>query len=442
MANLRYAKNLTPGIGRLVDMVVVRGSGSYVWNDKNEKFLDFATGIGVTGTGHCHPKVVKAIQDQAANMIHAQVNISYHDRMLELMGKMLPIMPSAGGGGGGGGASPLDSFFFWNSGAEAVEAAVKLARHATQRPNVIVFRGGYHGRTMGTMAMTTSKYIYRAGFGPLMPSVNVAPFPYCAHCRLPKESGAECCLAPLEDLELMLKQECHPSEVAAMVIEPVQGEGGYVPAPASFLHGLRALCNKHGILLVADEVQSGVARTGRMWAVEHAGIVPDVLVFAKGIASGMPLSGFATRAELSATQPAGSMGGTYAGNIISCAAACATLDVIQEEGLVANAKARGDQLSSGLRDIAAKLQSLNGGKAIVRDVRGPGLMVGLELTAEPGSGAATRLSKACLKRGMILLTTSTFETVRFIPALNISAKEMDEGLGIFFDAMHEVFGSS
>lgn len=434
-AAAKYTKNLVPGIGRLSNMVLARGEGSYVWNDKGEKYLDFCTGIGVTGTGHCHPKVVKAIQDQAGKMIHAQVNISYHDRMLELMGKMLPVMPAKTGH-----PSRLDSFFFWNSGAEAVEAAIKLARHATKKQNVVVFRGSYHGRTIGTMALTTSKTIYRAGFGPLMPGVSVAPFPYCAHCRVPNASGSQCCGAALEDLDMMFKQECHPDEVAALLIEPVQGEGGYVPAPASFMHGLRERCDKHGILLIADEIQSGCGRTGKMWAVEHAGVEPDVLVFAKGIASGMPLSGFATREELSKTQPPGSMGGTYAGNIISCAAACATLDVMKDENLVHNAAIRGKQLMDGLKKIAAGMKTDGGGLGPVRDIRGLGLMIGLELTAPPGSGKAAALSLACLRRGMLLLTTSAYETIRFIPALNVSEKEIDEGLEIFEAAMAEVYG--
>lgn len=427
---MRFSRNLSPGIGRLTDMVVTGGKGSYFWTDQGEKFLDFATGIGVTNTGHCHPKVVGAIKSQADKMLHAQINISYHDQMLELVGKMLELMPMTPKEM----TSRLDNFFFWNSGAEAVEAAVKLARHATKKQSIIVFRGSYHGRTIGTMAMTTSKTIFRAGYGPFMPGVHVAPYPYCAHCTCPKPPGGGCCGQPLEDLELMLRQECDPNEVAAVFIEPIQGEGGYLVPPDDFLQGVRDLCDKYNILMVADEVQCGAGRTGKMWAVQNWGVVPDILIFAKGIASGMPLSGIVTTTDLARSQPAGSMGGTYAGNIVACAAANATLDVFEEENVFDNVKARGKQLKEGLQGIIER-----GGYADkIKDLRGIGLMVGLEFDAEPGTGVAMAVSKACLARGMVLLTTSAFETIRFIPALTISEKEMSEGLSIIEEALVEV----
>ena len=255
--------------------------------------------------------------------------------MLDLIERLKPKMPSA----------ELDTFFFANSGAEAVENAVKLARHATKRPNIIVFQGSYHGRTLGTMALTTSKTIYSAGFGPLIPGVHVAPFPYhqqwSAHKADPTKFDAEwCSQESLNQLEILLKQRSHPEETAAILLEPVQGEGGYIAPPASFMQGLRKICDKHGILLIADEVQSGFGRTGKMFAIEHTGVTPDIMVMAKGIASGYPISGIVSRKELMDRQPAGSMGGTYSGNAVACAAAKATLEIFEEENIIENVNAR------------------------------------------------------------------------------------------------------
>ncbi|CAM9371598.1 unnamed protein product [Discosporangium mesarthrocarpum] len=431
---IRYAKNLNPGMSRLANMVLVGGKGSYVWTDDGTRLLDFSTGIGVANIGHCHPRVVKAVQDQAARIMHAQVNIGYHDRMLELVPSLLEIMPS----GNSNEESPLDNFFFWNSGSEAVEAAVKIARQVTRKQNVIVFRGGHHGRTIGTMGLTTSKVIYRAGFGPFPSGGVVAPFPYCARCRA-RPQGGGCCGGPLEDLELLLKQESHPDETAAVLVEPVQGEGGYVVPPPGFMEGLRDFCDRHDILLIADEIQSGVGRTGEWWAVDHWGVVPDLLVFAKGVGSGMPISGVAARSPLVARQAPGSMGGTYAGNAVSCASAIATLEVMHDEDVLQNARARGVQLMEGITRIYGGAGGKVGARFPIKDLRGLGLMVGLEFDVPSGSGVAAALCGACLRRGMILLTCSPHETVRFIPPLTISEGEMEEGLQILEGALEEVF---
>ncbi|KAI7857877.1 pyridoxal phosphate-dependent transferase [Circinella umbellata] len=408
-------QHIAKGIGRSTELVIERGQGSYLWTVDGKKYLDLTTGIGVTSTGHNHPKVVKAVQDQAANISHAQVNLFYHKPMLDLIERLKPKMPSP----------ELDTFFFANSGAEAVENAVKLARHATKRPNIIVFQGSYHGRTLGTMALTTSKTIYSAGFGPLIPGVHVAPFPYhqqwAAHKADPTKFDAEWCVQEsLNQLEILLKQRSHPEDTAAILLEPVQGEGGYVAPPATFLQGLRKICDKHGILLIADEVQSGFGRTGKMFAIEHTGVTPDIMVMAKGIASGYPISGIVSRKELMDRQPPGSMGGTYSGNAVACAAAKATLEIFEEENIIENVNARSEQFFNAFR---AKIPALLP-EGITADIRGLGLMIGIEFLNAP-AGSASKVASEAFKLDTLVLTTSIYETLRLIPALNISKEETD-----------------
>ncbi|KAH9112919.1 hypothetical protein AeMF1_012804 [Aphanomyces euteiches] len=411
---------IAKGVGRLSSMILTKGQGSFVWNTEGKKLLDFTTGIGVTALGHCHPRVVAAVQAQAAQLVHGQVGVAYHEPMLKYASELLPKLPKG-----------LDSLAFFTTGAEGVENAVKLARHATSKPNVIVFQGGYHGRSVGTMALTTSKTIYKAGFGPLMSGVTVVPFPYTLHS--PFSDDAACSAWSLEQLELALKQQTAPSETAAIVIEPVLGEGGYVSAPPGFLQGLRAICDKHDILLVADEVQCGFGRSGSLFAIDGVhNVVPDILVMAKGIANGFPLSGIASRKELTDKQPPGSMGGTYAGNAVACAAAMATLEVFEEEKILENTRLRGAQLVSGLAKLKEKYPIL--------DVRGTGLLVAVEFDKTVPKDTASRIAQACVNRGMLLLTTSVFETLRFIPPLNSSADEIDLGVSIFSQAVEDVLG--
>jgi len=423
-ATLSFAQqHLSPGIGRMSNLVIRSGKGSWVTTIEGKKYLDFTSGIGVTSTGHSHPKVVKAAQDQLENIIHCQVNITYNETQIKLTEKLLEILPKQ-----------MDRIFYWNSGAEAIEAAVKLARHATKKQNIIVFKGGYHGRTLGTMGMTTSKTIYRDGFGPLLPGIFVAPFPYCLHCpagKLLKQQGnTSCCNDPLHEIKMLLKMQTSPAETAAVLIEPILGEGGYVVPPKDFLLGLKKICDENKILLIADEVQSGFGRTGKYFAVEHFGVVPDILVMAKGIASGLPLSAIAARSELMEKQPAGSMGGTYAGNAVSCAAGIATLEVFKEEKLLDNANARGAQLTQGLKRIATKFPQ-------IAEIRGLGLMVGLEFDAKYGT--ANAVSKACLERNMLLLTAGVHECIRFVPALTVNEKEVNLALETFEGALKDVF---
>lgn len=391
---------------RVTDLEVASGQGCVVTTTDGEDYLDFSSGIAVTSTGHCHPHVVEAIQAQAARFIHAQVNVYRHTRLAELAGRLAAIAPA-----------PIDTFFFANSGAEATESAVKLAKQATGRPNVIVFQGSFHGRTHLAMAMTTSKTIYRAGHAPLPSGVFVAPF-----AKADDEVG-RC----LEAVRLLLLTQTAPSETAAILIEPVLGEGGYVPAPTAFLQGLEAICREHGILFIADEVQSGFGRTGTMFCVEQHGIRPDVVVMAKGLASGFPISAVGASAELMARWPTGSHGGTYGGNPIGCAAAIATIDVLTEPGFLANAEARGEQLRTGLRVLAAE----DGG---IADVRGPGLMVASEL-ADPAR--VPIVLKHCLDDShLILMNAGTFGTViRWMPPLVVSEAEIDTALDAFAKAL-------
>lgn len=413
-------QHLSPVWGRITDIVVDHGAGSCLYDTAGRRYLDFTCGIGVTNTGHCHPRVVAAIQAQAAKLIHGQINIVYHQPILDLIAELRTVLPAE-----------LDSFFFSNSGAESIEGAVKLCKHATGRPNVIVFSGSFHGRTHLTMAMTTSKTVYRVGYQPLVPGIFVAPYPYAYKLGMDEDAAGDYCLA---ELKRLLKSQTAPEETACIVIEPVLGEGGYVVPPARFMRELRQLCTEHGILLVADEVQSGFGRTGKFFAVEHFGIVPDVMTVAKGIASGLPLSGVITRQELAARWRTGTHGGTYGGNAVACAAAAATIRAMKEEGLVANAAARGAQLLAGLRQLQAAFP-------LIGDVRGLGLMVGVEFTrdGQPDTATAKAVVKAALDGGLLLLTCGTYDNViRWIPPLVVTEAEIAEGLQIFAGALDKV----
>ncbi|KAL8752903.1 MAG: hypothetical protein Q9199_005421 [Rusavskia elegans] len=420
-------KHIAKGIGRLTTQVMESGSGSYITMVGGRKMLDFTTGIGVANLGHCHPAVTKAAQSQVGKLVHGQVNIAFQKPYLDLVQSLIPLMPH----------KSLDTFFFWNSGAEAVEAAVKLARHATKKQNIIVMQGSYHGRTFGTMAMTRSKTIYSDGFAPLMPGVFSVPFPYCAQCSIANNSDGKynfqnCCMDPLLQLELLLKRESAPSDTAAIFIEPVLGEGGYVPPPAQYLARLREICDKNNILLVADEVQCGFGRTGKMFAVEHWDVRPDIIVMAKGIANGFPLSAIVSRKELMDTQKPGTMGGTYAGNAVSCAAGVAVAKAFQDEKILENVNARGAELKATLD--AAKADPGTG--AVIYDVRGLGLMLALECM--PGHGYASKIQAKCMEKDMLVLTTSIYDTIRFIPPLNITKEDMAKGCQIIKEAIEEV----
>ena len=412
--------NLAPVWFQVTDLEVESGHGSWVVTTEGVEYLDFSSGIAVASTGHSHPKVVAAIADQAARFIHAQVNCYRHTRLQELAARLAELTPGA-----------IDTFFFGNSGAEATEAAVKLARQATGRPNVIVFSGSFHGRTAQTMAMTTSKNGYRAGHQPLPAGVFVAPFP---HTAATGETEADAVARCLDGVRHLLASQTAPTETAAMFLEPVLGEGGYIPAPSEFLRGLVEICREHGILFVADEVQSGFCRTGRFFAVEHTGIEPDVIVMAKGIASGFPISAIGASAELMARWPVGSHGGTYGGNPMGCAAALATIDVLTGPGFLEAVNERGGQLRAGLADLQRR-------HPVIREVRGLGLMIGVELyDTESGSPAGARVAAVlehCRRDGRVLLMNAGTwgNIVRFMPPLVVTEEEIDLALGAFGAAL-------
>ena len=411
-------ENLSPVWLRYSNILVDYAEGAYIFSADGQRYLDFTCGFGVTNTGHCHPEIVSAAQTQAAKLIHGQASIVYHKPMLDLVNELQVIVPLR-----------LDSYFFSNSGAEAVEASLKLARHATRRPNLIVFQGGYHGRTVATMSMDTSNPIYRIGYQPLMAGVFVAPFPNAYYYGWSEDETTNFCLKQLRHL---LMTQTAPEETAAILIEPVLGEGGYVPAPAGFLAGVQEICSEHNILFIVDEIQSGFGRTGKWFGYQHYDIEPDIMVIAKGMASGFPLSGIAASSKLMEKWITGSHGGTYGGNAVSCAAAAATIRVIRDEELVENSARLGVLLLTSLRALKDEYP-------VIGNVRGLGLMIGVEFTTglgEPDKATAKAVIKQCLDEKLMLLTCGTYSNViRWIPPLIIHDSHLEEALTIFERAL-------
>ncbi len=431
---LEQAEHLSSVWARYSDIFVERGEGAYLYDVEGRRYLDFTCGIGVTNTGHCHPRVVQAIREQAGLLLHGQANIVYHRPMLELVAELRAIAPPE-----------LDGFFFSNSGAEAVEGAIKLARQATGRSDIIAFSGGFHGRTSGALALTSSKGKYREGVAPLPAGIHFAPYAACFRCAVARAAGANsaaisyaaphtsaCCGEPLHQVEHLLHTQTTPENVAAILVEPVLGEGGYVVPPASFLQGLRQICDTYGILLIADEVQSGFGRTGRFFAIEHFGITPDIMIIAKGIASGLPLSGIIARRALMNRWKPGAHGGTYGGNAVACAAAVATIQAMREERLVENAAHQGTVLKQELSHVMGR-------HPVVGDVRGLGLMVGVELitaTGAPDAALTKRTLAACRDRGLLLLNCGPYDNVvRFIPPLIVNEDQIRDAVRIFAEAL-------
>lgn len=410
---------VSPVWSRSATIIADRGEGVYLYDTDGRRYMDFTSGIGVTNTGHAHPRVVQAIQAQAAKIIHAQVNIVYHEPLLQLTEELSRVMPS----------ERLDTFFFSNSGAEAVEGAVKLAKAATGKTNIIVFQGSFHGRTHATMAMTTSKTIYRGGYQPLIPGIFVAPFPNAYAYGWNEDQAID---FAIRELKRLLVMQTAPHETAAMVIEPVLGEGGYVPAPDRFLRELRQICDENDILLVADEVQSGFGRAGKWFAIEYSGVTPDIVIMAKGLASGMPLSGIAANHALMEKWTPGSHGGTYGGNAVACAASVATIQVLHDEGLIENSARLGGLLMDELRRIQADHPEIG-------DVRGRGLMVATEFTTpegEPWGARAKAVAAACRERNLMLLTCGPYgQVIRWIPPLVVTEEQLREAIGIFEKAL-------
>lgn len=404
---------------KVTDLKVSHGQGAVITTTDGVDYLDFTSGIGVVNTGHAHPRVVEAVQQQAARFLHAQVNCYTHDLLSPLANRLDEITPA-----------PIDTFFFSNSGAEATEAAVKLAKFATGRPNTIVFQGSFHGRTHQTMAMTTSKSVYRARQGPLPSGVFVAPFPYTFLTGEDEDTAVRRCLG---EFDLLLRTQTQPDEVAAVIIEPVLGEGGYVPAPPAFLDGLRQRCTDHGIMFVVDEVQSGFGRTAELFAIDHHAVVPDILVMAKGIASGFPMSAIGASASTMAHWVPGSHGGTYGGNPMGCAAALATVDVLTEHGFLDHARARAGELREGLEDIRGEFSA-------TAEHHGLGLMVGTEIVDTDGAPdpARTRaiLGHLLEESRVVMMSCGPFgSTIRWIPPLVVTTDQVQYGLEAFRKAL-------
>ena len=408
---------ISPSYTRGYPLVAKSGRGVRITDVDDNEFLDFAAGIAVNSTGHCHPEVVKAIQEQAAQLIHMSGTDFYYESMAELAERLSAVAPRKG----------PHRFYYGNSGAEAVECALKLARYHTGRQNVIAFLGAFHGRTMGALSLTASKPQQKRRFAPFVPGVHHVPYPYvyryCRGSAEEQESYALGCARYIE--ERLFKTILPPEEVAAIIVEPIQGEGGYVVAPDNFLRELRSICDRHGILMIADEVQSGAGRTGRWWALEHSGVEPDIVCSAKGIASGMPLGICMAKAEVMDWVP-GSHASTFGGNPVAIAAALATMNVLQREG-IANAAVVGGRMMERLR-------SWVGRHPHVGDVRGRGLMIGIELvkdqqTREPAGELRDRVVDLAFARGLLILGCGE-TTIRLCPPLIVNQHEADVALDI------------
>lgn len=409
----------SPSYTRDFPLVADEARGAAVRDMDGNVFLDFAAGIAVCATGHCHPEVVRAIQEQAEKLIHICTADFYSEPVMQLAEKLCTLAP---------GDSPK-RIFFCNSGTEANEAAIKLARYATGRPNILAFLGGFHGRTMGTMSLTASKTRQREGFGPFLPGVLHAPYPnpYRPPYGVSPDRLTDSIFHYIE--ETIFKRMCAPEEVAAVFIEPMQGEGGYVSPPDDFLPRLKSLARFHGILLVVDEVQSGMGRTGQFFAVEHTGVEPDILTLSKGIASGLPLGALISRSEIMSWKP-GAHANTLGGNPVACAASLATIRLL-EQGLVQNAAETGAYLLS-------RLQALQPEFEVIGNVRGRGLMVGVEVI-HPDSGLPypalrDKILRRCFNLGLLILGCGE-STIRFCPPLIVQKGEVDKALSILKDAI-------
>jgi len=417
------AGSLSPVLGRYYETSWSHGAGHRLYDTAGRAYLDFANGIACTILGHAHPRVSAAIHAQVDRLIGPTGAIGYAEPVVELARLVAGTLPD-----------PLDTVFFLNSGSEAIEAALKMARRVTGRPALIAFEGGFHGRTYGAASVTTSSLNYRVGYEPLLPSVYITPFP-----RVFRDFGGDEEAATrtcLEHLRRLTSTTVPADAVAGIVIEPVQGEGGYFPAPAAFLRGLREFCDEHGIVLIADEVQTGYGRTGPMWAFEDAGIVPDAVAMAKAMANGLPLSALATSRELQERWGKSAHGSTYGGNPVACAAGVAVLETIHDEGLLDNAARRGEQLTGGLRALMAEDDRIG-------DVRGPGLMIGVELvdpsTGAPDGALAEAVKTRSLDLGLLVLTCGPqHQVIRWIAPLNATPAEVSEGLELFGEALRTV----
>ncbi|HOU29074.1 MAG TPA: aspartate aminotransferase family protein [Thermoleophilia bacterium] len=409
-----YMKHMPYFLAPLAPFTAESAAGSWVTDTEGQKWLDFVMGIAVMSTGYSHPKVVAAVQEQAAKVSHAQMGVWRHQPMLDLAAKMQEILPEG-----------MDQVLFQNSGAEAVENAVKLAKQATRRTNVIAFQGAFHGRTHLAMALTCSGVHYRGHMEPLMGGIHHAR--YCYPFRTPASEDPTA--YALEDVRRVLRAEIVGDDVACIIVEPIQGEGGFVVPTAEFMQGLRAIADEIGALLIIDEIQAGIGRTGKWFCLEHYGVKPDIITSAKGLGSGYPIAAIAARAELWDKCMAGSMGGTYGGNAVGCAAAVATIEAIKEDGMLENAARQGDKLK-------AYFEKLQQTYPAIGEVRGKGLMMAIECvmpgTKDPNPAAAKAFIAECIKRRLIVMGAGAFgNCFRMLPALNVSDEDLDAAMAIF-----------
>lgn len=413
---------LAPPAHHYYPITISHAQGTVVFSKEGRRFLDFSSGLAVLNLGHNHPKVMEAVREQMEKYVHAG-GIYYSEATIAAAEELVSVTPQG-----------LDMLFFGNSGAEAVEAALKLARFVTGRQGIIACTGAFHGRTMGALSLTTSSSAYRRRYHPLLPSVYHVSYPACFICTNgmnPEACGAKC----LDEISRLFQRQIPPEEVGAIVVEPFLGEGGYYPAPRSYLQGLRKLCDQYGILLIFDEVQSGIGRTGRWFCCEHAGVKPDIMAVAKAVASGFPLGAAVASRELMLKWDPSAHGSTFGGNPVSCAAARATIQTIREEGLLERAHQAGKKMISHMQDLALR-------NPRVGEVRGLGCMIGVEFVDESGAAdgrLCQNLIDECLAKGLILIGCGLKRNVaRLIPPLNVTEKELDEALGIMTDSLAEL----
>lgn len=417
----RDRRSVAQVYGRYTGLVVQDADRFYLIDVDGRRYLDFACGVGVTLLGHRHPDVARAVHRQIDSYWHIST-VAQHARLTEAAEKVASVCPE-----------PLDTVFFANSGADVVEGALKLARFVTRRQGIICFTGGFHGRTFAAATVTTTKVHYRKGFAPLLPGVYVTSYPYCFHtCQHGEEQP--CPIAAGREIEQLFKHVVPADEVAAILVEPIQGDGGYVVPPSGFLSTLRRICDDNGIVLVCDEAQSGVGRTGLMLASEHEGVVPDIVTLAKALGNGMPISALVARRGMMDAWPSGSHGSTFGGNAVSCAAVVATLDVIQRDGLLHRATEIGDR-------IVARAHGWQQQDRGLADVRGRGTMVGLEflgISGLPDSERVATIRSICLERGLVVLSCGLNDNViRLIPPLILDDNELERGLGILEEAVFQ-----
>lgn len=407
-------------IGRYTPVFVDHAEGIYVWDRDGQRYMDFTSGIAVVNAGHCHPRVVEAIRAQAGKIIHAQQNILLHEPMLDAAAELTATLPSS-----------LNQVFWANSGAEAIEGALKLAKIATRRPAVIAMRGAFHGRTHAAMSVTSSRAKVRGHYEPLLSGMYYAPYPY--YYRSPFGSApGEADDYYLSELKTLFDTMVMPDDVAAILVETIAGEGGYLVPSQRWLQEVRAICDEHGIMLILDEIQTGVGRTGAMWGFEHFGVTPDIMTVAKGIASGLPVSAVVANKATMDKWPPGAHGGTYGANAVGTAAAAETLRVMRDERLPENAAAIGSVLSQGLRAIQAKYP-------VIGEVRGLGLMLAVEFVdsqGDPNPGAVSKVIASCLAENVLLINCGTYDqAIRVIPPLVIDEQQASEFLAVFENAV-------